>query len=126
MFIVGLLAVMVFMSTCPVNAQQDEVARLNKEIAALKLQNEQLKVENQSLRKMLGQVLGNTDKPVSQNVLPGTPATQEIKKDTSAESGYWITTSSSKRHNKNCRYYKGSNGRFCGPNDGIACKICGG
>jgi len=42
------------------------------------------------------------------------------------ETGYWITTSSSKRHNKNCRYYKNSKGRFCGPNDGIACKICGG
>ena len=42
------------------------------------------------------------------------------------ESGYWMTNSSHKRHNKNCRYYKNSNGHFCGPKDGIACKICGG
>ncbi|NLY02214.1 MAG: hypothetical protein GXY83_39520 [Rhodopirellula sp.] len=25
-----------------------------------------------------------------------------------------------------CWYYKNSNGRPCGPNDGRACKICGG
>jgi len=42
------------------------------------------------------------------------------------ETGYWMTTSSHKRHNKNCRYYKNSKGRFCQPDEGIACKICGG
>ena len=126
MFIVSLLATLVFASTSPANAQQDEVARLSKEIAALKSQNEQLKSENQSLRKMLGQALGNADKPAGESLQPDKQTTQEIKQDTSAESGYWITTSSHKRHNKNCRYYKNSNGRFGGPNDGIACKVCGG
>jgi hypothetical protein len=45
------------------------------------------------------------------------------EKDTA---GYWLTTSSSKRHNSKCRYYKTSKGRPCGPNDGTACKVCGG
>lgn len=42
------------------------------------------------------------------------------------ETGYWLTSSSNKRHYKTCRYYKNSIGRFCGSNDGIPCMICGG
>ena len=42
------------------------------------------------------------------------------------ETGYWMTSSSHKRHNKTFRYYKNSIGHFCGPNDGIPCKLCGG
>jgi len=40
---------------------------------------------------------------------------------------YWITKSSHKRHNSNCRYYKNSKG-YCtdDKSDGTACKICGG
>jgi hypothetical protein len=39
---------------------------------------------------------------------------------------HWLTLSSSKRHNSGCRYFKSSKGRSCGPNDGVACKTCGG
>jgi endonuclease YncB( thermonuclease family) len=39
---------------------------------------------------------------------------------------HWLTQSSSKRHNSGCRYFKNSKGRSCGPNDGVACKVCGG
>lgn len=53
--------------------------------------------------------------------------------DTEAEStpsppaqSHWITSSSSVRHNSGCRYYRNSKGRPCGPNEGRACKICGG
>jgi len=42
-----------------------------------------------------------------------------------AETGYWIT-GTGKRHNKSCRYYKTTSGRFCTSTEGIACKICGG
>lgn len=40
---------------------------------------------------------------------------------------YWITKSSHKRHNSKCRWYKKSKG-YCtdDPDEGIACKICGG
>lgn len=40
--------------------------------------------------------------------------------------GYWLTASSNKRHNSGCRYYQKSNGKICGKNEGVACKICGG
>lgn len=63
-------------------------------------------------------------------VIPGsqnrTSATSGVSTNAvSIETGYWITTSG-KRHNKSCRYYKTAKGRFCGPADGSACGICGG
>lgn len=46
---------------------------------------------------------------------------------TTLSSGYWINSSSGKRHNKSCRWYGNTkNGRACGPNDGSPCGICGG
>ena len=39
---------------------------------------------------------------------------------------YWITNSSSKRHNSKCRWFKNSKGRLGKKSEGIACKICGG
>ena len=41
-------------------------------------------------------------------------------------SSHWITFSSGIRHNAGCRYYQNSKGRSCEPNDGRACKVCGG
>ena len=38
---------------------------------------------------------------------------------------YWLS-STGKRHNSSCQYYKTSKGRACGPNEGSACKKCGG
>ena len=38
---------------------------------------------------------------------------------------YWIT-STNKRHNSSCRFYKNSKGKLGGERDGIACKLCGG
>ena len=38
---------------------------------------------------------------------------------------YWLS-STGKRHNSLCRYYKSAKGRACGPKDGTACKTCGG
>jgi hypothetical protein len=43
----------------------------------------------------------------------------------SKETGYWLSTTG-KRHNKNCRYYKATRGQFCGSDDGTPCGICGG
>jgi len=50
-----------------------------------------------------------------------------IIKKAEGECTYWITRSSHKRHNSNCRWYKNSKG-YCtdNPNEGVACKICGG
>jgi hypothetical protein len=46
-------------------------------------------------------------------------------KEDDAEGEYWLS-STGKRHNSSCRYYKSSKGRPCGKNDGVACKNCGG
>lgn len=42
------------------------------------------------------------------------------------EETHWLTTSSGIRHNQDCRWYKKSKGQPCGPNEGRACKVCGG
>jgi len=50
----------------------------------------------------------------------------ESDRPESDSGGYWLTTSSGRRHNASCRYYNSSKGRPCGPNEGTACKVCGG
>jgi hypothetical protein len=47
------------------------------------------------------------------------------KAEASADGEWWLS-SSGKRHNSGCRYYKTSKGRACGANDGVPCKVCGG
>ncbi len=54
------------------------------------------------------------------------PAVAPEGKGQETEKQFWITSSSGKRHNSSCRYYENSKGHHCGPNDGVACKICGG
>jgi endonuclease YncB( thermonuclease family) len=40
---------------------------------------------------------------------------------------HWLNTRSNIRHNSRCKYYKQTKqGRMCGPNEGKACKMCGG
>jgi micrococcal nuclease len=40
---------------------------------------------------------------------------------------FWLNTSSNVRHNEKCEHFrKGSKGRMCGPDEGRACRICGG
>lgn len=51
---------------------------------------------------------------------------QNGKQQPQPSHSYWLTASSGVRHNGTCRYYRKSKGRLCGPNDGRACKICGG
>lgn len=50
----------------------------------------------------------------------------ESHKQSEAQKTHWLTIKTKKRHNSGCRYFKKSNGRMCGPNEGIACKVCGG
>ena len=40
---------------------------------------------------------------------------------------HWLNTKTNTRHNAGCRYFKNTKeGRLCRPNEGTACKICGG
>lgn len=39
----------------------------------------------------------------------------------------WLNTRSKIRHNSGCKYFRGTGrGRFCDPDEGKACGICGG
>lgn len=92
-----------------------------RECEAVRKENEQLKYEIERLKKLLADknTPASTTKTGFEQDNKATSSTQQILT-------HWMTTSSGKRHNSSCRYFKSSNGRMCGPNDGIACKICGG
>ncbi|HQL51523.1 MAG TPA: hypothetical protein PLR91_10075 [Kiritimatiellia bacterium] len=100
------------------------------EIATLKEQVKQLRAENQALRLQLGQ--GKGEAATSQETSPQpttdtqTKVIQKAQSPQQAEQSYWLTTSSTKRHNSGCRYYKTSKGRPCTKEEGIPCKVCGG
>ena len=82
------------------------------------------------LRAILFAVLTSAFLGISygQDVTPmaDTNKTGKVIAGDQAETGYWMTTSSHKRHNQKCRFYKNSKGRICQPDEGIPCKVCGG
>lgn len=90
---------------------------------ALKAENEALRRENQMLRREL---------VAKKGVLPDTLLPQKVvepnaKSEAQGEdTGYWLSSKSKIRHNVRCRNYRQVKGRPCGPQDGKACKACGG
>lgn len=94
---------------------KQKIAELEKRIQALQAENQQLR------RQVVAPATTTAPQPAPQigGSQPPVPAQQQ-------QTGYWLTTSSGVRHNSRCRYYMNSNGRPCGPNEGRACKICGG
>jgi hypothetical protein len=96
----------------------------NPENDKLRAENESLKREIQNLRSLLA--TPSTQTSTSQEI--PTTASEKVapQGDQKQSTGFWLTSSSKKRHNSSCRYYKTSNGSECGPNDGIPCKLCGG
>jgi micrococcal nuclease len=59
--------------------------------------------------------------------LQSDPPGDQVAPDTASnQSTHWITISSGKRHNAGCRHYNSSKGKPCGPNEGTACRVCGG
>lgn len=96
------------------------------EVAKLKQQIEQLRQENQQLRRALAEAPAASaaaSSPVvaTQQGAPSVPAASQDQGLT-----HWLTTSSNKRHNSSCRWYRNSKGRPCRADEGIPCKICGG
>jgi hypothetical protein len=119
--VVAILATtLLILSPVPfIQAQSPNLQELQKQL-------QQLKQENQLLRELLTQ--GNTTAAV-----PVKPATaQGAQTDTTVGSNdqqsltHWLTTSSNKRHNSSCRWYRTSRGQPCRADEGIPCKICGG
>lgn len=97
-----------------------KLVALEQEVLKLKEEVGQLKIEIQELRRLLA----TQPHPATYSEPPAqSTGTKEVN---ATDTGYWCTKSSNKRHNPSCRYYKTSNGRPCGPNDGIPCKLCGG
>ena len=105
----------------------DNAVDYPKLLEKLQAENAHLKDEIQNLRKLLGSssaqpspnVNASTSAPTADN--SAIHASGDVK-----TAGFWLTSSSKKRHNSSCRYYKTSNGSVCGAKDGIPCKVCGG
>jgi len=62
---------------------------------------------------------------------PQTTASPKVEEKTSGvqkiEQQYWLNTKSGVRHNRSCRWFGNTtNGRPCRPDEGRACKQCGG
>ena len=99
-----------------------------EEVGRLKRENEVLRSENQRLRKLLAESIARpptaeepatSPKPAKKSAASGGQAANE------KETGFWLSEGE-KRHNATCRYYRTSKGKPCGPNEGEACKVCGG
>lgn len=97
----------------------ETVAQLKQELNDVRKENEALRAENQKLRTEL------VKKSKSQNV-ESNDITLQGASSAAIEGGYWISTSSKKRHNSKCRYFKTSKGRIGTKEEGVPCKICGG
>lgn len=57
---------------------------------------------------------------------PVLPSSEDRSWQPKAAMSYWLTTSSGTRHNQSCRWDNKSKGRASAPDEGVACKICGG
>lgn len=54
-------------------------------------------------------------------------AVQERVEATAGQTLYWLNLRSGVRHNAECRYFDPTGeGRYCGPDEGRACRVCGG
>ena len=118
------IAICLLQFTACLQAQSASSTDTQALIQQLKAENEALKLELQTLRRLLA------NSPTHSSGLAAPQSNSNHIASTSAgatqSAGYWITLSSRKRHNSSCRYYQNSNGRPCSPEEGIPCKICGG
>jgi hypothetical protein len=136
--LISSLILFIFCWTLTLHSESDP-PDLQKVNAQLKAENDSLKQEIQSLRKLLA--TGSTSpietktepkiSPAKETVSPETASPETASPETASPetavtTGFWLTTSSKKRHNNSCKYYKSSKGSECGPNDGSPCKSCGG
>ena len=109
----------------------EEIKKLRLELDHLRDENTQLRRENQQLRRMLAELVEPaSSKPsivptgaamTNQTNTVKSPAPEPVDN----ARAYWLSNSG-KRHNRTCRYYKKVDGQPCGPNEGTACKLCGG
>lgn len=104
------------------------VAELQRQVATLQSENDFLRREIKALRQALS--LDDPAPAAQPEVNRGTKDSAIVVPPTttrsSQEAGYWLTSSTGKRHNPRCRYYGSSKGHPCKSSEGTACKVCGG
>lgn len=111
---------------------REELDRLRREVNQLKDENtrlqdevQTLRRENQQLRRLLAQqVESKATNTVDQVKEPASELTPPAPADPTLT--HWLSSLSGKRHNPRCRYFGKTAGRYCGPDEGTACKLCGG
>lgn len=97
--------------------------KANQDLAA---ENAALKKENQELRKLLAtKSSSENSESDSESAHKDVANTGEASKEGSENAEFWLSKSG-KRHNPNCRYFKKSQGKASGKDEGTACGICGG
>ena len=105
---------------------RDGISQLREENAKLREENAQLRKENQQLRRLLAEkVEGNVTSTTVTNSVSSVQTNQAIT-EAEGQLTHWFTTSSGKRHNNRCRYFKTTEGRLCSSDEGKPCKLCGG
>ena len=60
------------------------------------------------------------------NAMPVGSRTPAPVNSTWPETGYWLSTNSNKRHNRNCENYRKTRGYPCSKSEGVPCGKCGG
>lgn len=112
-----------------------ENAALVEELKNLRAQHEELR---EDIRKVLATETKRTN-PDAPLARPAGPARETATRPKPAASApgppaspptaggsHWLTTSTGKRHNDQCPFFRTSAGRHCGPTEGKACRNCGG
>ena len=140
LFIVVWMLFFITINQKVISSDTNSIVEIRQQLEKLKSENAALKQENQVLRKLVFErqnapqpppVSSPTPSTVSTPLTPAPPSTPSAARvvPTKPSSGaveYWITTSSSKRHNSGCKYFQTSRGRPGAATEGTACKICGG
>ena len=104
---------------------RDSLNQLRDEQAKLKQENAQLRKENQQLRRLLAYKGEPGAAALTANAV-SVVQTNQPNAEAETQLAHWFTTSNGRRHNSRCRYFKTTQGRRCGPDEGKACKLCGG
>lgn len=99
-----------------------DASALKARIAELESTVESLRRDNAALRQQLQATASN---PVTAPRQTSTAITSQPAGGSATEAAYWIS-STGKRHNSGCRYYRNCQGRPGTASEGVACKICGG
>lgn len=104
------------------------VVELEKTVESLMRDNAALRVQLQGQKGPAQAVAPETTSGLSRLSAPVAETTKTASSQTTSsasDASYWIS-STGKRHNSNCRYFKTSKGAPGSAGQGTACKICGG